>query len=579
MTLLLTHIVDRFIPARIRRDRDEWHRGRLLIGLLLLLGVPMPVFLLAHLVRGDVPMAVITAGAVLFEVVIIGAYMATGARRLLTQLLLVSGSLAIVYVSSTTGGLTSPVTPILAVLPLLSFVLVSPRWGLAWGGVALVQIGAISVLESSGWLPDGSEGFQAQPVVAALNFALLMGYALGIVAFLHNLERLRLADVLEARERAEEASRAKSAFLANMSHELRTPMNGVLGLVEALLAEGGLSPKQRTTLRTVRGSGRSLVALLNDLLDLSRVEAGKLELEQVAVHPATIAHDVVALLGKRSDERRVRLSVQADEDVGWGLGDPARLRQVLLNLVGNAVKFTEDGQVTVRVCRERDTVVIAIEDTGIGISAEQLEHLFEPFVQADASTTRRFGGSGLGLTISRRLVDVMGGELAVQSAVGQGSTFTVRVPLEPCEAPVRIEEASIGGGLEPGLTVLVAEDNPVNQLVVRRLLENLGVQVRLVADGEQALDAVDEEPPAVILMDIHMPRMDGLEATRLLRARGLELPIIALTASALPEDRDEARAAGMCDFLVKPVDPCSLEKALVRAQEAAMACTCERSVG
>jgi len=296
-----------------------------------------------------------------------------------------------------------------------------------------------------------------------------------------------------------------------MSHELRTPMNGVLGLVEALITDDGLAPEQLESLRTVRSSGRSLVALLDDLLDLSRVESGRLELESEPVSPERLVRSVVALLSQRAATRGVSLRVEVAPDVGWGRGDPARLRQVVLNLVGNAIKFTEDGSVRIQVERSGREVVLAVVDTGIGIPEDALERLFEAFVQADASTTRRFGGSGLGLAISHRLVEAMGGSIAVQSQVGVGSRFTVRVPLPPTAAPASVESRAEGPRPRSGLRVLVAEDHPVNQVVAKRMLEQLGAVVRVVVDGEQALDAMDAEPFDVVLMDLHMPHMDGLQ--------------------------------------------------------------------
>ena len=557
-------IVDSLVPPSGRSDPAELQRGRLLVGLLLVLLIPMPVFVGNHVVAGRWVLAGISALTLGVELLVLVLHRLTGARHAVTHLLLAAGSISMVASALGSGGLLSPVTPVLMLVPLLAFVLVTARWGYVWTGlVSLMYIGLL-VAAWMGWVAPVPPEVSSGSVPILLNVWMLTLFAVGAVVFLRRLEQVRHRESLRAQERAEEASRAKSAFLANMSHELRTPMNGVLGLVEALVAEGGLTPEQLETLGTVRSSGRSLVSLLDDLLDLSRVEAGRLELEHEPVSPERLARDVVALLSERAASRRVQLEVAVADEVGWGWGDPARLRQVLLNLVGNAVKFTEDGQVRIAVARRGERIRLSVEDSGIGISREAQERLFEPFVQADASTTRRFGGSGLGLSISRRLVEAMGGSITVDSEVGVGSRFTVDVPLPPAAPPEPGSPSTTGPRPREGLRVLVAEDNPVNQLVVRRLLEQLGAVVTVVSDGEAALEAVEDGHFDLVLMDIHMPRLDGLDAARALRARGSVIPIVALTASALPEDRRAAKEAGMEGFLAKPLDPEALAASLVR---------------
>ena len=544
MFRFLLDLLDRMVPLADRADPRDFQRGRLLLLLVVVMVLPMPVFVVAHLFSGSLGLAGLAALSMALEIGLLVVYSQFGGRRPLTQGFLAWGAVAVLYTSATTGGVESPVASTLVILPMLAFVLVSTRAGLVWTAVAGLGFVTLGFVDWLDLLDHTGFSFVDQELLVVVSLLVLLGYAVGTIAFFESMERKRNAEAVEARERAEAASQAKSAFLANMSHELRTPMNGVLGLVETMLAEGRLEPDQQETLRTVRESGRSLVALLNDLLDISRVESGRMQLERAPVHAGVVAQDVVALLEQRASTG-VTLRVRADSDVGWGLGDPARLRQVVLNLVGNALKFTEEGAVEVVVERSDDAVAIFVSDTGIGIPDDVLPTLFEAFVQADDSTTRRFGGSGLGLAITQRLVHLMHGDITVTSVVGEGSTFRVSVPLPRCPPPTHDVRHATKGDLRPGLRVLVAEDNAVNQLVVRRMLDQRGAVVRIVADGELALAAVAEEEPDVVLMDVHMPNLDGLAATRALRQRGFAGPIVALTASALPEDRDQARAAGM----------------------------------
>ncbi len=376
----------------------------------------------------------------------------------------------------------------------------------------------------------------------------------------------RSVEVLqEAHEQALAASRHKSAFLATMSHEIRTPLNGVLGLTSLLLTSP-LNNEQRLWATQAQRSGQDLLRIVNDVLDLAKVESGRVVLEQLPFDLAELAQAAVDVVGRHAS-RGLRLVVEVDPLVPVRrLGDPARLRQVLVNLVGNAVKFTAQGSVTVRVGQQDDDVLLQVSDTGIGMTAEQTDRLFTAFTQADASTTRRYGGTGLGLAIVRGLVDAMGGAVQVRSTVGGGSTFTVVLPLpvtdtipdlslpEPRQAP----QSRIG-------RVLLAEDNAINRLVAQATLQGMGLTVELVNDGLQACEAARSGGFDLVLMDCQMPGLDGLEATRRLRAAGLvDLPIVAMTASAFDEDRRACAEAGMDDFLPKPWTPQQLDEILDR---------------
>ncbi len=376
------------------------------------------------------------------------------------------------------------------------------------------------------------------------------------------LERNNAA-LSEARKVAEDASRAKGAFLAAMSHEIRTPMNGVLGMTSVMLSTE-VPPAVRDGLLVIKQSGDTLMGLLNDLLDLSRIEAGRLEIEQCPVEVAAEMRTVTTLLAPFALERGDRMEVRVDGAVPrYVLGDPLRVRQVLLNLVSNGLKFTRGGEVVISARVEGERLRIEVRDTGIGIAPEALATLFNPFKQADASTTRRFGGSGLGLAIVRQLVDAMGGQVAVESVVGEGSTFSVFLPMRACDAPKAAtrEVTEVAG--RP-LRVLLAEDNAINQKVATLLLERLGHSVRVVENGVVALEALAGERFDLVLMDCHMPEMDGFDATRAMRDRGDETPVVALTAASLPEERGRCFSSGMVDVLLKPINRTDLARVLAR---------------
>ncbi|MES2730474.1 MAG: ATP-binding protein [Bacteroidota bacterium] len=402
----------------------------------------------------------------------------------------------------------------------------------------------------------------------------------GILLNINERKQMEMA-LVQAKETAESISQSKSEFLSSMSHEIRTPMNAIVGLTDMMLQEE-LKPHILENLRMIKYSSDNLLVLINDILDISKIEANKVTFEQVEFDLYRQMHDLSHSMGFKAREKALRLNCYIQEGLPQVLiGDPYRLNQILFNLISNAVKFTHEGQVNIRVTsiepvnslseKNRINLLFSIEDSGIGIAEEELNNIFERFVQASSATTRQYGGTGLGLAITKRLVELQDGEINATSTLGKGTTFTIDLSFTVSDKTSLAAPKAISTEAKDlsGVRLLMVEDNSLNQIVAKRLLNRWKAEIEIANDGKEALELLGVQAYDVILMDIHLPVMNGYEITKLIRkgsagTLNAQIPIIALTADAYPETKEKTRQAGMDDWVIKPFEQDLFYEAIIR---------------
>jgi signal transduction histidine kinase/ActR/RegA family two-component response regulator len=467
-------------------------------------------------------------------------------------------------------------------LPAIGLLVAGRAAGVIWAVICVITLWVFAAMESRGYYFEYAQAIGAKaPFALALEASLVLTMLTAAAFVFRNgqvIAELKLNQTVKQLEKevhertlagneAKQSEQAKSAFLAAMSHELRTPLNGVIGASQ-LLADGELPSKKMELVNVVMQSSETLLELINNVLDLTRLDSNTIELESLSLDLRDLTEKSVAPLSFQSREKNVNFSLVVEDDIpSYVYGDPTRLRQIILNLVGNAVKFTNAGEISVILDTALDRIRLRISDTGIGISKQAQASLFEPYVQADIAIMRKFGGSGLGLTIVKKLVSSMEGKIVVSSVPGRGSTFTVFLPLKAAPAPIK-KTSSRSDMTLPQLSIVVADDNAVNRMLLSKMLESDGHDVVTMSNGKEVVEYLANHDVGVILMDLQMPILDGVSALRKIRAMPgprSKTPVVAVTANVVMEKPKEMMALGMNGYLKKPFLYSELRQVLVKA--------------
>ncbi len=542
-----TALCQYFWPQQSSDDGFQDARARLLCGFSGIIGV-MAAFHNGHMLFRDPQFS--TGTAIGSAICIVAYFLLPGLWHKTKNMVLCNVVIQIIYLAHTNLQMLSDTQYLwrqeifLIGPPVLALLLVGMR--AAWIATVVVSVNLMVVAYWTEAFPVG-----AAAVVAVVALTLMIGLSLFHREIIRKERRL-----IELAEDAQRADREKSDFLAKMSHEIRTPLNGLSGILQ-LLDETELTAEQKELVETGRSSGRSLMHLINDVLDYSKIAAHGVTVEYIPVASRDLLTSVSMSQSAAAKAKGLALHVDVAADVPeWISSDPTRLTQVVINLVGNSIKFSDDGTITMMMRRENDMLLVSVRDQGIGLTEEAQSRVFNKFEQASSATNRRFGGTGLGLAISKEIVELMGGEIGVQSVPFAGSTFWFRIPLIEAEAPDpdQVAQKTVPASFE-NTSVLVVEDNRTNQMIVRRFLESMQSEVTMVDDGRPALQRCAEKPFDLILMDIQLPDMDGVEATEILRdspGPNQKTPIVALSANILPEQTNAYLKAGMNACLGKP---------------------------
>lgn len=516
------------------------------------------------------------AGVIVFFSLYIQAYLN---QPLLASQIPIFAFWIVMCLAMMTVGVSGNTWAWLLCLPAIGLLVAGRLAGVIWAVICAITLWGFAVMESRGYYFEFAGlktplalAFEATLVLTMLTAAAFVFRNGQVVAELKLSQTVKQLEK-EVHERtlaeneAKQSEQAKSAFLAAMSHELRTPLNGVIGASQ-LLADGDLPSKKMELVNVVIQSSETLLELVNNVLDLTRLDSNVVELESLSVDLRELTTKAVALLSFQSNQKGVNFSLVVEDDIpSYVFGDPTRLRQIILNLVGNAVKFTASGEISVILDTALDRIRLRISDTGIGISKQAQTSLFEPYVQADIAIMRKFGGSGLGLTIVKKLVSSMQGKIVVSSVPGRGSTFTVFLPLKVAPAPPK-KTSSRSDMTLPQLSIVVADDNAVNRMVLSKMLESDGHDVVTMSNGKEVVEYLASHDVSVILMDLQMPVLDGVSALRKIRAMPgprKKTPVVAVTANVVLETQKEMMAIGMNGYLKKPFSRSELREVLGKA--------------